>query len=197
MKKIPTGRGSISPLTLLAIWSVSAITSLPGLAVSPIIGQLDTIFTNVSVLNIPSILLSGQLAITGNKLLILITGLMIFMISSVLCFFAESIRALLYISLLLGVGAGIVIPLSTSLINDFFTGKYRIRQFGISSFITNLTLVLATVLTGWLAEINWHYPFFIYLLCPFFNTGLSFIQCLGRVDVIHLFPGHDVTGAFY
>lgn len=160
MKKIPTGRGSISPLTLLAIWSVSAITSLPGLAVSPIIGQLDTIFTNVStteiqmltslpsVLIIPSILLSGQLAITGNKLLILITGLMIYMISSVLCFFAESIRSLLYISLLLGVGAGIVIPLSTSLINDFFTGKYRIRQFGISSFITNLTLVLATALTG-------------------------------------------------
>ncbi|USE37992.1 MFS transporter [Endozoicomonas sp. SCSIO W0465] len=172
-------------MTLLAIWSVSAITSLPGLAVSPIIGQLDTIFTSVSkteiqmltslpsMLIIPFVLLSGKLAVSGNKLLILITGLMIFMVSSVLYFFAESIHALLYISLLLGVGAGIVIPLSTSLINDFFAGKYRIRQFGISSFITNLTLVLATALTGWLAGINWHYPFIIYLL-PGVAIALSY-----------------------
>ena len=33
--KIQTGRGTIPLITLLAIWSISALTSLPGLAVSP------------------------------------------------------------------------------------------------------------------------------------------------------------------
>ena len=35
--KIKTGKGSVTLVVLLAIWSVSAIASLPGLAVSPIL----------------------------------------------------------------------------------------------------------------------------------------------------------------
>ena len=42
--KIQTGRGTIPLITLLAIWSISALTSLPGLAVSPILGDLTKIF---------------------------------------------------------------------------------------------------------------------------------------------------------
>ena len=43
--KINTGRGTIPLITLVGIWSVSALTSLPGLAVSPILGQLTTNFS--------------------------------------------------------------------------------------------------------------------------------------------------------
>lgn len=42
--KINTGQGTIPLITLIGIWSVSALTSLPGLAVSPILGELSTIF---------------------------------------------------------------------------------------------------------------------------------------------------------
>ena len=38
--KIKTGKGTIPLITLIAIWSISALTSLPGLAVSPILGDL-------------------------------------------------------------------------------------------------------------------------------------------------------------
>ena len=40
--KIKTGKGSVTLVVLLAIWSVSAIASLPGLAVSPILCLLYT-----------------------------------------------------------------------------------------------------------------------------------------------------------
>lgn len=43
--KINTGQGTIPLITLIGIWSVSALTSLPGLAVSPILGELSTIFS--------------------------------------------------------------------------------------------------------------------------------------------------------
>ena len=71
--KISTGKGTISLPVLLAIWSVSAVTSLPGLAVSPILGDLNTIFPSASdleiqmltslpsLLIIPFVLLSGKL----------------------------------------------------------------------------------------------------------------------------------------
>ncbi len=64
-------------------------------------------------------------------------------------------------------------PLSTGLISNFFTGEARVRQFGYSSAITNLTLVLATSLTGYLAQISWRLPFVVYLL-PAVSIGLSY-----------------------
>lgn len=183
--KVQTGQGAMPLVTLLAIWAISAITSLPGLAVSPIMGKLDTIFPSVShleiqmltsipsLLIIPFVLLSGKLAEKKDKNLILKIGLSIFVLSGVLCFFAKSMMALILISCLLGIGAGMVIPLSTGLIADFFTGVYRTKQLGISSAITNLTLVLATALTGWLADINWHLPFVVYLF-PILALVLSY-----------------------
>ena len=40
--KIETGQGTIPLITLLGIWSISALNALPGLAVSPILGQMST-----------------------------------------------------------------------------------------------------------------------------------------------------------
>ncbi len=42
----------MSLAVVIAIWSVSAVVSLPGLAVSPIMGDLNKIFPHVSNLEI-------------------------------------------------------------------------------------------------------------------------------------------------
>lgn len=174
--KINTGRGTIPLITLVGIWSVSALTSLPGLAVSPILGKLSTIFPQAteldiqmlsslpSLLIIPFILLAGKLAEKRDFVRLLRAGLWMFAASGVLYLFATEMWQLLVISALLGIGAGLIIPLSTGLISRYFTGSYRVRQFGYSSAITNMTLVVATAVTGYLAEVNWHLPFVVYLL---------------------------------
>ena len=64
-------------------------------------------------------------------------------------------------------------PLSTGLIVDYFTGDRRVRQLGYSSAINNLTLVVATAVTGYLADVNWHLPFLVYTL-PGISLALSF-----------------------
>ena len=72
--------------------------------------------------------------------------------------------ALLLISGLLGIGAGLVIPFSTGLVADYFSGSYRTKQLGYVSAITNLTLVIATLLAGFLAGISWHLSFVVYCI---------------------------------
>ncbi|MEG2849264.1 MAG: MFS transporter, partial [Bacteroidales bacterium] len=67
---------------------------------------------------------------------------------------------------------GIVIPLSTGLISLFFAGKDRTKQFGLNSAISNLTVVMATFFTGYLAGISWRLPFIVYLL-PFIAILLA------------------------
>ena len=174
--KIYTGKGSITLWALLGIWSVSALTSLPGLAISPLLGDLTTIFKTAteldiqmltslpSLLIIPFILLAGRLSDAVGYLHLLYMGLGLFLLSGVLYFLCDTMLELILVSALLGVGAGIITPLSTSLVSRFFVGDARTRQFGYCSAINNLALVVATAVTGYLAEVTWRLPFVVYLL---------------------------------
>lgn len=182
--KINTEQGTIPLITLIGIWSVSALTSLPGLAVSPILGELSTIFPHAteldiqmltslpSLLIIPFVLLAGKLAEKRDFIRLLRVGLWLFAASGVLYLFSSRMWQLMAVSALLGIGAGLIIPLSTGLISRYFTGEYRVRQFGYSSAITNMTLVVATAVTGYLAEVHWRLPFAVYLL-PLISLVLS------------------------
>lgn len=182
--RIQTGRGSIPLITLIGIWSISALNALPGLAVSPILGKLSVIFPRSteldiqmlsslpSLLIIPFILLAGKLAERVNFIRLLQLGLVLFAASGVLYLMSGRMWQLIAVSGLLGVGSGLIIPLSTGLISKYFIGEYRVKQFGLSSAITNVTLVVATAVTGYLAEVNWHLPFVVYLL-PLVSLVLS------------------------
>lgn len=174
--KIQTGKGTISLMTLIAIWSISLVVNLPGLAVSPVLGNLDKIFSHTTELEIqlltilpnlliiPFILLSGKLSESKNKTSIVVFALFVYLTSGILYLFANSMLQLIIISCLLGIGCGLLIPLAAGLLTDTFTGKYRMQQLGIKSGISNMSLVMATFLIGWMEGSNWHLPFLVYLL---------------------------------
>ena len=182
--RIQTGRGTIPLITLIGIWSISALNALPGLAVTPILGKLSVIFPHSteldvqmlsslpSLLIIPFIILAGKLTEKVNFIRLLQVGLAIFALSGILYLFAGKMWQLIAISAMLGVGSGMIIPLSTGLISKYCVGPYRVKQFGFSSAITNITLVVATAVTGYLAEVNWHLPFVVYLF-PLVSLVLS------------------------
>ena len=182
--RIQTGRGTIPLITLIGIWSISALNALPGLAVTPILGKLSVIFPHSteldvqmlsslpSLLIIPFIILAGKLTEKVNFIRLLQVGLAIFALSGILYLFAGKMWQLIAISAMLGVDSGMIIPLSTGLISKYFVGPYRVKQFGFSSAITNITLVVATAVTGYLAEVNWHLPFVVYLF-PLVSLVLS------------------------
>ena len=173
---IDTGKGKIPLIALVAIWSVSAIVSLPGLAISPILDDMQSIFPHASELEvqmleslpslliIPFMLLAGRWAVRGNKMTLLVVGTAIFLLSGVWCTTSQTLVELIIASTLVGVGAGMIIPLSTGLIVDYFTGDKRVKQLGISSAVNNLTLVVATSAVGYLADVEWHFAFVVYLL---------------------------------
>lgn len=173
---VNTGKNMMPLVAVVAIWSVSAIVSLPGLAISPILNDLDKIFPSASELEvemleslpslliIPFMLLSGRWSIKGNKISLLVIGTSIFLIGGFGSLLARKLSELIILGAVIGIGAGLIIPLSTGLIVDYFTGDYRVKQLGISSAINNLTLVIATSLTGYLADIEWHFAFGVYLL---------------------------------
>lgn len=177
-RRIFTGNGHITLIALLGIWSISALTSLPGLAISPISEKLQSVFPEATELDIqmlttlpslfiiPFILIVGFISEKVGYIRLLYMGLWVYFSSGTLYFLCSSITQLIIVSIVLGIGAGIIIPLSTALISKFFSGEERTRQYGYISAITNITLVVATAVTGFLADLQWRLPFLVYLL-PF------------------------------
>lgn len=176
MKSIYTGKGSISLLTLIAIWSISLVVDLPGLAITPVMSNLDIIFPHATHLEIqmlsvlpnfviiPFILLSGKLSMSRSKMGLIYLGMAIFLLSGIACFLARSMVSLIIISCFIGVGCGLVIPLAAGVIADFFSGPQRMQQMGIKSGIANFSLIFCTLLVGWISGRDWHLPFVVYLM---------------------------------
>lgn len=173
---IKTGKGLMPLISLIAILSVSLLVNLPGLAISPVLANLDKIFPGTSQLSIqmltilpnlfiiPFVLLSGQIASSSSKSVILLWGLGFYLASGIMYLFTTEMWQLIAVSCLLGVGCGLLIPLAASLITDNFDGKARMQMLGIKSGVANLALIMATLIVGWLGNGNWHLPFVVYLL---------------------------------
>ena len=203
--RINTGKGTISIMALIAIWSISLTVNLPGLAITPMLGNLDSIFPRTSELEIqlltvlpnlfiiPFVLLSGRLSLYKSKIRIVVIALVIYLASGILYFFAGSMSDLIVISCLLGVGCGLLIPLAAGLLADTFAGRYRMRQLGIKSGISNIALVVATYAVGWLSHGNWRMPFLVYLI-PAVPLVLSvFLREIPKTDLDPATPGMGVT----
>lgn len=196
--QVKTGKGPISMMVVLAIWSLSLAVDLPGLAVTPIEGSLRHIFSDATdfkiqlltvlpnLVIIPFVLLSGKLSETKHKIAVIVAGTVLYIAAGALSMASSSLSALIWLSCLLGAGCGLILPFSTGLIADVFTGKYRTKQMGIISAIGNIALVVATFVVGFLAAKSWHLPFLVYLL-PL--VSLLLIPFLKKI------PAADLTSA--
>ena len=73
---------------------------------------------------------------------------------------------------LLGVGVGIIMPMSTGLLAFYYTRDKQDRLMGYSSAMNQLGGSIATLLSGLLAVISWRASFLVYLM-----GGISIVLC--------------------
>jgi len=159
-----------------SILSISLLTVMASAAVSPALAKIKQAFVGVditliklvltlpSLLIIPSSLIGGLLASRMKKKYLLLLGLAIYFLGGVGGGFARSINELLLIRALFGIGAGLIIPLSTSLIADFYEGEERAKMMGYSGSVSHFGGVIFLLLSGWLACVSWRYAFGVYAL---------------------------------
>lgn len=196
--QVKTGKGTISAMVVLAIWSLSLAVNLPGLAVTPIEGSLRDIFKDATdfkiqlltvlpnLVIIPFVLLSGRLSESRHKIAVITTGTVLYLVAGVLSIFSGSLNMLIFLSCLLGAGCGLILPFSTGLIADVFSGQYRMKQMGIISAIGNISLVAATFAVGFLVAgnltVTWHRAFLVYLIPLFSLVLLPFLRKIPSTD---------------
>ena len=171
----------------LAVLSLSTLAVLAVTAVAPALGRIQHSFPEATklelqmMLNFPALflipfsLLSGQLTLRFQKRHILFAGLIIYFISGIGSAFITNFTIFMIFRAFLGIGMGLVTPLSFSLIADLFSGEKRAHLMGISSAVATSSAIIMSLISGWLALYNWRYAlgaygisFFVFLLVYFY-----------------------------
>jgi MFS family permease len=159
-----------------AILSISILTVMAGAAVSPALADIQAAFPNSSettiklILTLPSLFIipftfiSSYLTKKIAKKTIVLIGISFYVVGGAGGGLAASIEWLLVCRAVLGIGVGFLMPISTSLVSDFFDGRERTAVMGQVSASNNLGGIILFLSSGMLAAISWRVTFSVYLV---------------------------------
>lgn len=161
----------------LALLVLAALAVLPGGAVSPMLPALADAFADTPgvelrvglVMSLPAIFVvlsapfAGALVERFGRLPMLYLGLAIFVAAGASGAVADSLDAILLGRAVLGVAAGLLLTLSTTLISDLFEGPERAALLGYQGAFMNATGIFVVLLAGILTDLSWRAPFLIFL----------------------------------
>ncbi len=171
----------------IAILSISLLTVMAGAAMAPALGAIKEHFSECSPLTV-------QLIVSLPALFIIITtflfrllcrlmktrtlalfGLLLYVAAGAGAFFVDEISLLLVLRALLGVSVGMIMPLSTGLLSFYFPPEEQSRLMGLSAAMNQMGGVVATMLAGVLATVEWRYAFLVYLAGLFAIVLVAFL----------------------
>jgi MFS family permease len=167
--------GKYTKLTLLLL---SMTTMMSNVAIVTMLPHLKNHFSNVEnieflsrlMITLPSLAIAflapfmGHLVHKIGKYISAVVALILFALAGSAGLYLETIQELLFSRFLLGISIGILMIVTTSLIGDYFSGEARHKYMGIQSLFISLGGVFFVVGGGVLADMDWRYPFGIYLV---------------------------------
>ena len=109
-----------------------------------------------------AIILSGKLSDIYGRKNFLITGIIIFITTSVLCGFSQNIAELTFFRGLQGIGGGILMTIPFIVVAEVFPPRERGKYMGILSSVFGFANVLGPVLGGFITDfMGWEWVFYV------------------------------------
>lgn len=169
----------------VSILSLSLLTVMAGAAVAPALGVIQAHFADTDqlfvqmVISVPALFIvitnfifPKLCKVFGARTLVLM-GLLLYTVGGCAAGLFDNIFAVLVTRALVGIGVGIIMPLSTGLLSYYYRPEQQVGLMGYSSAMNQMGGVIATLLSGLLANVSWRVSFLVYLM------GLiSIVLCL-------------------
>ncbi len=198
-----SGRGRWLGLAMLSV-GVSMIivdATIVNVAVPSIIRDLNLDLTAAEWVNTSYALVFAALLVTLGRIgdvigrrRMYLTGLVIFLVASVLAGAAQTGEWLIGARLLQGVGGAAILPATQSILNANFRGRDRAIAFGIWGSVIGGMAAVGPLLGGFLTTyVSWRWAFFI-------NIPIGLVAIAGTLKYIgesrdeHAKPGFDFPG---
>ena len=170
---------------VISILSLSLLTVMAGAAVAPALGVIREYFADSSqtlvqmIISVPAIFIVITNAAFprlcqkfGAKSLTMM-GLILYTAGGCIAGAFSQIVLVLIMRAFVGIGVGIIMPLSTGLLSFYFPPERQAALMGYSSAMNQMGGVVATLLSGMLANISWRLSFMVYLM-----GFISIVLCL-------------------
>ena len=155
----------------------STLTVMSGATISPSLPAMQSYFANVEnsallvrlVLTIPALFIAfggmfaGQLADRLGRKPLLMGATFIYGFAGASGFILNSLGAILVGRAVLGLAVAGIMTGVTTLIADYYKGQQRADFMGLQAAFMGLGGVVFLSFGGFVADLNWRYPFLIYL----------------------------------
>ena len=155
----------------------STLTVMSGATIAPSLPAMQEYFADVPnsallvrlVLTIPALfiaiggLFAGQLVDRLGRKPLLIGSTLLYGIAGSSGFILNSLDAILVGRALLGLSVAGIMTGVTTLIADYYTGQTRANFMGLQAAFMGLGGVVFLSVGGFIADLNWRFPFLIYL----------------------------------
>lgn len=183
-KKV-TKRPLVLATVMLAMFMGAIEATIVSTAMPAIVGDLggfslySWVFSAYLLMNAVTVLIYGKLSDLFGRKPILTFGIVVFLIGSILCGFADNMKMLILFRFIQGFGAGAVMPIATTIVGDIYSKEERAKIQGYLSSVWGISAITGPALGGLLVEyVSWRYVFWI-------NVPLGFLAITGLWLFLH------------
>lgn len=165
-------RGSLT----VTILSLSLLTVMAGAAVAPALGVIQEYFKDTDqmlvqmIISIPALFIAltnivfPKLCKVFKSKTLVMAGLALYVLGGCMAGLFSNIYLVLIFRALVGMGVGIIMPMSTGLLAFYYPADKQDKLMGWSSAMNQMGGVVATLISGTLAAISWRASFLVYLM---------------------------------
>ncbi|MDY6939374.1 MAG: MFS transporter [Cyanobacteriota bacterium] len=183
-----SARNPNAGLTKITILLASTLTVMSGATIAPSLPSMQAYFSDIPnaeflvrlALTLPALSIAigspiaGQLVDRVGRKPLLLGSAILYGFAGGSGFALDSIYTILLGRALLGLAVAGVMVSATTLIADYYQGAARANFMGLQAAFMGFGGVLFLSLGGWIADLNWRFPFLIYLLSWLLIPGIAF-----------------------
>lgn len=137
------------------------------------------VFSAYLLMNAVTVLIYGKLSDLFGRKPILFFGIIVFLIGSILCGFATSMKTLIIFRLIQGFGAGAVMPIATTIVGDIYSAEERAKIQGYLASVWGISAITGPAVGGLLVQyVSWKFVFWI-------NIPLGILALIGLGLYLH------------
>lgn len=190
----------------IAVLLATALAAIEGTIVSTAIPSITTDLSGFELISwiysaylltaAISAIIFGKLADLFGRKKVIIAGITIFLLGSLLCGIASSMKLLIVFRAVQGIGAGSILPITLTIVGELFkTEKQRAKGQGYISMVWGVSGVVGPLVGGFIVDyLTWR---FIFLLNIPFGLGAIFLIAKYYQEVrIKITRKIDYIGAF-
>jgi MFS family permease len=177
------------PLVLAAVMAANFMIAIEATIVSTampqIVAQLgglelySWVFAAFLLTQTATTVVFGKLSDLRGRKAVMLSGIVIFLVGSILCGFAWSMPSLIVFRLVQGVGAGAVQPVAMTIVGDLYSVHERGRIQGWLASVWALSAVIGPLVGGLIIQ-YWSWAWIFWM-----NVPIGVISCAGFWAYLH------------